>query len=428
MNELKKTIFKKRWWTKKRFLIFVLAFIACVVMSILRGLRQEIGYHDFSIFWGAARNFLAGNSLYAAHHVDGAQNFIYPPFAAIAFVIYGMLPLKIAGGLYYFMNLVLRIWGIYLIKLIFDHFYPNRNNLKWPLILAIVFTIRFFINNMNLLNINEVLFFICIAGIYCYLKGKINSASVLFTIAMFIKIIPIFFVIWIIFRSRLRAIIPVILTIALCCVLLIAFRGLNTATQDVSDYYSSFLKVYQKGHVASREINQNIAATIYRMLLPPESPEKLDFQYITASENTAKIVYKTSVVTVLVLFISTLVYLSLKNIKVSPFEVAFIFLVGSLLSGITWKAHLVMLLFVFMVFFSIDKNNLGKYLKIYLYILWGLMVIVGMAGKEILGEKAHDHFDGYSIIAWTLVILFFCSITASIRWQQKDLITEANKG
>ena len=326
------------------------------------------------------------------------------------------------------MNIVLKICGVCLVKSIFDHFYPQRSNLKWPLILAVVFSIRFFINNLNLLQVNEVLFFLCLAGIYCYLKGKINSASVLFTIAALMKIIPIFFVIWVVLRSRLRAIVPVVLTIVACCLLLVVFRGPNTAIKDMSDYHNSFLNVYSKGHIASSNSNQNLGGAIYRMMLPTENEKNLNYQYFTASENAVKIIYKSSFIAVFLLFISTLVYLSLRKHIVSPFEISAIFLTGSLLSGITWKCHLVILFYVFMTFLSIDREALGKYLKSGLYILWGLIAIVGLAGREILGHTAHLYFDGYSIIVWTLLILFFCSIAASIRWQQKDFITEESKG
>ena len=72
MKILTNPVFKRQWWTKQRIVIFAIAFLAVVIMSIIRGARQEIGT-DFYTFWNAGRNFFNGEPLYPATLVEGVR-------------------------------------------------------------------------------------------------------------------------------------------------------------------------------------------------------------------------------------------------------------------------------------------------------------------------------------------------------------------
>lgn len=409
MKILTNPVFKRQWWTKQRIVIFAIAFVAVVIMSIIRGARQDVGT-DFHVFWLAGRNFFNGVPLYPAILIEGVIYFLYPPFAAMVFQILAIFPLKVAGGLFYFTNIILLIASIYLTKLIYDHFYPDRTNLKWPLIFSIVLSARFFINNINLLQTNEIILALCLLGIYAYLKKRVVLSCSLFTIATFIKIVPIFFLFWIMARGRAKAIISVALTGIICLSLPVLQRGFEKGTKDGFDYYHSFLKPFQKGKVRTTYLNQNLASAIYRMALPSQNEENLNYQYISLSQDTVKVIYKLSFITILLLFVSNLVFPSVKRLPVSPFEISSVFLVGFLLSGITQKAQLLPLLFVFMCFLSIDYKKLIKHNKYVLLGIYFLIFVLGTTGREILGSRLHLYFGGYSIITWIVLILFIFSI------------------
>jgi len=187
------------------------------------------------------------------------------------------------------------------------------------------------------------------------------------------------------------------------------------------DYYQSLLKSFQQGRVVTNYTNQNFASALYRMALPSQNEENLNYQYISLSEDTVKVIYKLSFIAILLLFVSNLVFLSVKRFPISPFEISSVFLTGSLLSGVTWKAHLVILIFVFMTFLSIDYKKLTKYYRAVLCVLYSLIVILGITGREVLGARLHYYFGGYSIITWILLVLFICSIWFSTKLPAKEL-------
>lgn len=420
MKILTNPVFKRQWWTKQRIVIFTIAFLAVVMMSIIRGAHQKPGT-DFHIFWNAGRNFFNGDPLYLYMTNEESWNFTSTPFAAMVYQIFTIFPLKVAGGLFYFTNIILLIASIYLTKLIFEHFYPDRANLKWPLIFSIVLSARFFINNINLLQVNEIMLILCLLGIYAYLKKRVVLSSSLFTFAALIKIFPVFFLFWVIIRGRIKATLSVILTIAVCFLLLISLRGFATGINDFFDYHQTFLKSFQEGNVFTTYRNQNLASAIYRAALPSQNEENLNYQYISLSQNTAQIIHKSSFIITLLLFISSLVFLSLKRAPISPFEISSTFLAGHLLSGITQKAHLITLIFVLMAFFLVDYKKLTKYYKYVFLVLYCLIVILGVTGREILGSELHLYFGGYSVITWTLLILFICSVWFSTKLPVKEL-------
>src|SRR2546422_9799161 len=73
--------------------------------SVVRGLHEQVG-GDFHVFWQAGRNFFTGAPLYHGD-LPGARNFIYPPFAALTFGVFALLPLQVAATIFSLLNMAL---------------------------------------------------------------------------------------------------------------------------------------------------------------------------------------------------------------------------------------------------------------------------------------------------------------------------------
>jgi len=409
-------ILHKDWWTKWKILFTVMFIAVFVPLSIVHGLKQQV-WTDFHIFWTAGKSFFYGLPLYDPP--EGGQ-FLYPPFAAFLFRIFALFPLKIAGGLFYFFNALLYVAVLYLTKVIFEHLYPERKSLKIQLIFAAVLSAQFYFMNMNAGQVNLVVFVLCLTGIYLYLKGRESFSGVFFVISSFIKVTPVFFVVWILIRCGKKVILPVIIASLLCLILPVVFRGIEPGIQDMSDYYRKIVRPFREGKVDISFQNQNAAGTIYRMTRPSNNEQNYNYRYIPLSEAAAAAVYKSSVILIFVLFIANLTYLRVKHTGISALEICSVFLIGHLLSGITWKAHLVTLLFVFMAFFIIDYKTFSKPCKAIMYFLFCMIFFIGSTGKDIVGSKLHFYIGGFSIIAWTLLFLLLFSIRFSARLPQNN--------
>ena len=87
-----------------------------------------------------------------------------------------------------------------------------------------------------------------------------------------------------------------------------------------------------------------------------------------------------------------------------------------LLSGITWKAHLVTLLFVFYVFFWLDIRRMGREGRIALGLAWATIVVIGL-GRDLVGSRLNHDFAGYSVFVWAMLLLFGLSVA----WSQRPV-------
>jgi hypothetical protein len=146
------------------------------------------------------------------------------------------------------------------------------------------------------------------------------------------------------------------------------------------------------------------------MSRPVQNAEHLTYMYLPLPQDTAQLVYRALWVTVLLLFLTKLAALRIRNGPVSALELSMVFLASLLLSPITFTAHLVALLFVFYAFLSFPPGTIsgGEYL-VAAVLLTG-MVITGLSGRDLVGDTAFLSIRGYSLMAWTMLLLFLAAL------------------
>src|SRR2546427_122349 len=144
--------------------------------------------------------------------------------------------------------------------------FPDRNPAWPPLAVAVVFTAQFFLNNFNLVQVNEVIFVLVLLGIRASLGGRDAEAAVWFVVATALKITPVFFVIWLLVRGRRRALVTVPPAALACLLVPLLLRGPATGAAELREYYHSFLEGPRHGQVGTGD--QNLGGMGYRMLRP----------------------------------------------------------------------------------------------------------------------------------------------------------------
>ena len=370
------------------------------MLSVIEAKSQRPGT-DFHARWLAGRWFWEGQPLYT--YLPGVREPTYPPFAAMVFQVFALFPLKVAAGLFYFCNLLLIPVAVRLTTDVFDALWPDRPRDWWRLALAILFSAQFFLNNLNLVQVNLALFVLCLLGIRWYLAGHDVRGAAALVAATAIKLVPVFLVAWLVVRGRRRAALAVIPLGLACVALPMLERGPATGVQDLADYYHTLLEGFGKGRVEQRYTNQNLAASVYRFTRAPTEPIERDYQVIPASEGTAQAAYRFAAFLVVAAFLGTLVWLRARGAPLSVFELSAAFLVGHLLSAMTWKAHLVTLLFVNYAFLSVRPRGVTWAILV-------LMAIIGLTGRDLVGDTLHHAIGGYSLIVWMMLLMLGASL------------------
>jgi glycosyl transferase family 87 len=390
-------------------------------MAIARASQQRIGT-DFHVFWQAGHDFAHGLPLY--QRLEGARHFIYPPFAAQMFQILGLFPLKVAAALFYTLSVGLIVVAAWLCRDIGRKLEPTKPT-RLPLILALLFSANFILNNLNMLQVNLLIFVLCLLGIRAFIEKREGAAGGWFVGATALKIIPIFFVIWTMIRGTGRSVLAALGFGALALTLPVIQRGPAQGIADLNDYYQSFLREFSTGRIVADYTNQNVGAMVYRALVPMtwEGSETYNYAYLPSLAGAAPLIYRGLVLGLLAVFLIHLIRLRILGRPIGALEIASVFLVSHLLSGITWKAHLVTLLFVFYVFFSLDRSRMSRVERMGLGLAWiGIGIIA--VGRDIIGNRLHHYAGGYSVIVWVMLLLFMLTLIWSWRGPKKGVSGE----
>ncbi|PYO95184.1 MAG: hypothetical protein DMD62_02405 [Gemmatimonadetes bacterium] len=406
--------------TRRR--VAIAAFLAlCAVLAVIDAQAQREGT-DFQARWIFGRWFWAGAPLYEPVAGVRGPN-LYPPIAIMLFQLHALLPLKPAAAIFQFFNLALIPVAIWLTREILLVLSPNlsRRHARWALILGVVLSAQFILNNVNLTQINLVVFVLGLVGIRAYLKGSAWGAAAGFVGATAIKLVPVFLVLWLIIRGRRRAALAVIPLALACFVLPILQRGPARGWQDVRDYVRQ-IQTYgpMRGRVLQIYTNQNLAAAIFRLSRPPAAdtpgaPGERDYRVTTLSEETARTISRISALLVVLAFLGVLARLRLTEAPITAFELSAAFLVGHLVSSVTEKAHLVTLLFVFATWLSLERGVLRNGERALDVVALALMAATGLIGRDVFGDQIHHLVGGYSVIVWTMLLLFGGCLWLSLR-------------
>lgn len=398
---------RPRWL---RWLAFF-AFLAVVVaVAVERASKQRIG-SDFHVFWQAGYDFAHGLPLY--QRLEGARHFIYPPFAAQVFQILGLFPLKVAAGLFYVASVGFIIVAAWLSRDIIQKLEPAKRA-RLPLVLALLFSANFLLNNLNMLQVNLLIFVLCLLGIRAFIENREAAAGGWFVAATALKIIPAFFVIWAMMRGTRKSLLAAVGFGLLCLTLPLIQRGPSQGLTDLGDYYQSFLREFFTGRVVADYTNQNLGAMVYRALIPMTwgEGEPYNYAYLPSLAGAAPLIYRGVAVGLLAVFLAHLIRLRIAGRPIGALEIASVFLASHLLSGITWKAHLVTFLFVFYVFFLLDARQMSRVSGLALRLAWAGIAVIAL-GRDVVGDRLHHYTGGYSVIVWVMLLLFALSVAWS---------------
>jgi hypothetical protein len=387
------------------------ALVAAVALG--RAEKQRIGT-DFHVFWQAGHDFAQGLPLYQP--LEGARDFLYPPFAAQVFQVLAVFPLKTAAGLFYATNVALILLAVWLTRDIVGRLQGQQRNQRLALILALVLSGQFILNNLNLLQMNLVVFVLCLVGVRGVVLGRTRAVGWVVA-ATFLKITPVFLVLWAVVRGGWRELRAVLVAGLACLLLPLAQRGPSLGVADLTAYYDSFLRQFAAGGVVTAYTNQTIGAMVYRAVSVPRPSQPYDYQFLASLEPAAPVLYRALALLILGVFLLHLVRLARARQPFTSFEIASVFLVGHLLSGITWKAHLVTLLFVFYTVLALDYRALRPSTRLGLAAAWVGMAAIGLTGRDLAGETIHHYVGGYSLFVWVMLLLLtLCIALSSTTW------------
>lgn len=402
-----------RFNTKNFIHWFVLAVFTVAICAFAYKNGQKIDItSDFAVFWNAGNNFTDGVSLYSG--IGGACRFIYPPFAAMCFQFLSIFEIHHAATLCTLINFF--IWLLivvysYRVLLLFGF---TKKQLYPAFILGFLLSMRFFMYHLKFVQLNELVLLLTLMGIYYHLKNKDFISVSLLVLAVFIKILPVFILVWVLSK---RINIKTYLFTFGCFVLGIAIpflqRGYDQGMLDLQEYYVSFLEPFQNGAVEPKLQNYGLSAALYKMFSTTQDGVLYGYTLTILPLESIAIINKILLVLLLLLYASLLVLARFVFKTVSVYEICFILLFTHLVSGITWEYHLVTLFFIYVVF-ALRYFDTRKH-KIFWAFLLLIAIFNAIIGGDTVGYYLYFKACGLSLITWFMLGLSVLSFIYFVR-------------
>ncbi|MTI29807.1 glycosyltransferase family 87 protein [Xanthovirga aplysinae] len=366
---------------------------AFIIFAINHSAKVEMG-DDFSVFWQAGHDFFHQNPIVL----------FYPPFAAFVFQAFALVPLKVAAFFFTLLNGFLLIVSLHLLMTIGKVMGIKKRQINIAVGLSTLAAFQFIWNNLAMVQVNFLVFFICVCGVYFLSKKKPHWAVVYFIMATFIKLTPIFLALFVpLFYRTKKVWIMATLCTLFCLSIPLLFRGLERGMNDYYYYYNLFIEGYMDGQLIVKNTNHNLKSFLMKIFYPESNSQIVfskDFKTLFTLANLG-------------LFIMALVLVGnglaqhKQKIKVSLANLGALFIFSHLASGITWSAHLVSAMFFFMPLFLFNFQLLRGFHKTIHLFLMGIALFIGIEGSDTTGKTLYEFIRRYDIFVLFPLILFF---------------------
>lgn len=390
-------------------------FIFCwILLSVVYGVfsaGRQVAHGDLFVFYTSGLRFISGESLYAGK--ASGLTFMYLPFAAAIHQVLALFSLKTASGVFSFLNLL--CLGMILV------FSSNwfRLRMKFSalsIFLAWLLSGFYFFLNLELGQNNIFLFFLTLLSLELWLREKFVIAGLLLSLVIFFKLTALVLMGWMLLRGNLKFVKGIIIGMAFCLIVPMLFRGIQQSLQDWQEFHFYFFRYMLAGHVYTDLRNQNLAATLLRLLCEPigKYPHAL-VSLFSFDILVVKGVVKYLQLLVMAVLSAWMIMLRNRKTPVSLAEPALFLCLAQLFSGLTWNQHLVMLLPVALIAVqqTIESPKVQNW-------VWIIILLPGTFSSKIFLGTQIQYF-AYSVGLYTWILL--CSaiyLTRFIYFQPKE--------
>lgn len=377
--------------------LWVLA--ALLVASVAYGwfsAARQVAHGDVFVFYTSGVRFASGESLYAGK--ASGLTFMYPPFAAAVHQGLALFSLKVASGIFSALNLV----ACYATLLFAANWFQLRWGLGKPAVLGgMLLTGFYFFLNLELGQNNIFLLFLTLVAMELWLRDRFLLAGILLSGVIFFKLTALFLMGWMVLRGNLRFIYGLVAGFLICLLVPVIFRGWEQSLQDWREFHLYFFRFMLGGHVYTDLRNQNLAATLLRLLCEPLGK----YPHATVNLFSLDIIWVKLVVKWMSMLLMGVlsVWMIMKRLARQPLHLAeaCLFLcLSQLFSGLTWNQHLVILLPVSVL--AVEEFLSRKVLA---YRVWAAVLALGtLSAKFFSGTQIQIYAYSVGLFTWILLV------------------------
>lgn len=377
-------------------IIFVgIVILLITIIAFIRALK--VGSNsDFFVFYDTSIKFIDKMNIYFVP--DRELQFLYPPFAALFFNVLFPFSFKISAIIWSLLLVVLWIVNIYLSKNLVD-----VKSVKWKqnVLLATLFSFNFFLDNLNLLQVNSLILVLMLLSFSFYknenFKYNLFYSSFLLALSISIKVTPIIFIFYFLLNKDFKFLFYLFMSLLILNLSPIIFRGTEMYIQDIQVFLSTLKQEIPNFDTGLHNYHTYSLRSGLIEISKYLNLSKISFDYFV---NTTLSLF-------FIIFVSILVYYRKVNSTSIKLSLTMIFIL--LFSAVTRKAHMLVLLFPIMtLLFYFDKDNFKK-LR---YVLYFIGISFVLTGRDIIGNKIAELLISFHYFTILMIMLFSLTFVA----------------
>jgi alpha-1,2-mannosyltransferase len=385
--------------------LLVLAFVVGGSISWIRRPGDFAGY------------VLVGDLVLSGQHIyrDSPPGLnTWPPFFSLLCVPLALLARPtpyLARGVWLALNFVL-LWAVLknLVRLVHHtelHLSPASSGLSLAapeVLLPIVLCYRFILSNFDHLQVNILIFACSVAGLRWHARGQDARAGVLLGLAAALKVMPVLFVPYFVYRGRWRVAAATAGAAAAFSLSPISIYG----WQRFVDYVDAWRQALAVGWGVGK-MNQSVYAMLDRFVGHGIRPGHIQVLDVLPDSGTA--VVRLALIALLVLIAVTACWLfrgrEAPDSPASVAEYSVVFIVSTLFGTVTWKAYLVVLLcpcmlLVGLLWIGHLRADARRCIVVALAVYF---VLTGMTTRGLLGKHLSGVLEMLSVTTVATLLL-----------------------
>lgn len=204
---------------KNKYVMLVAAIAALAYIAI-----AAAGKEDFFIYLSAAKDLFAQKDIYSLTYKNGYHYYYSVLFAAAIYPL-SLLPLYVANFIWLALNVFLLTR---MVKIAGRYFNLDTLSVKaqWVFIaLCFVSCIKFVLQNIDCQQATILIMYLTLEGLEQVFAGKKSRGAALIALAINIKLLPLLFIPYLIYRKEFKAFLYILLYYGLFLMLPLAFIG-----------------------------------------------------------------------------------------------------------------------------------------------------------------------------------------------------------
>lgn len=266
--------------------------------------------------------------------------------------------------------------------------------------------LKFLMDNLANVQINTYMLLMVILSVFLFTKEKYHWAGLLLAISISLKVYPIFFLIYFLFKREFRVVGWTLLFIALLNSVTIVYWG---AEKAIGYYVTWATEIVGKTDFANHK-NQSLLGAFYRFFTSEDPSHNMYVNIMDLSIERMKSLYYGIVVLAAVFpAIVTRKKLQQKSGLSALLEYALFFMIIPILSPLSWKAYFILPWFpyflLFILIYRVKSNLSDKVLKRLKFFFLCSIALNIFSSDLFVGPYISDVLEAYSVITVGCIIM-----------------------